>query len=522
MKHNIQIINKMKEIMMKKTGTVCGLWMVFALLLTSCGGSGKSDLIPLYDGKTYQYFNDKGEVVVKPEKDVKETFTFSDGLALAGVETSDGVRFGFLDTKGKMAIQSIYLYVTVFSDGLAWVVEPNGAPKVINTRGKEIFTMPDAEYVMAFSEGVAPFVKAVDGELLFGYVDKKGNVVIEPAWPTATPFSNGLAAVETDDESEWGYINHKGEMAIAAQFSMGSMFSEEGYAVITTSTELCGVIDKKGTFVVNPKYQEIKIDGDRFIVKEDDKFSLIDKKGETLIRPEFKDLLLFNGKPCTLASLDGYSYGIIDRKGKFTVNPQFGGGTPFLGKTAVVISSEKYGMIDAKGKYVLNPSYKKYIGTQFEYLMIASDYLDMESIVSAIGTNCRDGAFFGLSASSTYGDAKRLYPKLSAGYYSSTYSSGDDVPVTNNTYINSVALTFNGPTAKREYNYYDRKYETKDLHPTVRTAEYEISFRDAKAQKKAGDITKAIEAELEGRFTGGDTKVSVKNSGYSIRIKLNY
>jgi hypothetical protein len=508
--------------MMKKTGTACGLWMVFALLLTSCGGSGKSDLIPLYDGKTYQYFNDKGEVAVKPEKDVKETFTFSDGLALAGVETGDGMRYGVLDTKGKLAIPPIYLHATMFGDGLAWVVEPNGAPKAINTRGKEIFTMSDAEYVMAFSEGVAPFAKVVDGELLFGYVDKKGNVVIEPAWPGAFPFSNGLAAVGTDEENEWGYINHKGEMAIAAQFYLGSMFTDEGYAAVATSKDLRGVIDKKGTFVVNPKYQEVKLDGDRFIVKEDDKFSLINRKGETLIQPEFKDLLIFNGKPYTLASLDGLLYGIIDRKGKFTVNPQFGGGSPFLGKTAIVILSGKYGIIDTNGKYVLNPSYKKYIGTQFDHFMIASDYLDMESIVRAFGTNCRDGAFFGLSASSTYGDAKRLYPKLSAGYYSSTYSSVDDVPVTNNTYINSVALTFNGPTSKREYNYYDRKYETKDLNPTVRTAEYEIGFRDAKAQKKAGDITKAIEAELAGRFTDGDTKISVKNSGYSIRIKFNY
>ncbi|MDR1119682.1 MAG: WG repeat-containing protein [Dysgonamonadaceae bacterium] len=512
----------MKEIMLKKAGAAYGLWLVFALLLASCGGSGGSDLIPLYDGETYLYFNQKGEVAVRPEKNVKETSAFIEGLALVGVDTDDGIRYGFLNTKGKMAITPQYLHATTFNGGLAWAVEPNGAPKAINTHGKEVFSMPDAEYVMRFNEGVASFAKVVGDELLFGYVDKKGNVVIEPAYLAADPFSYGLAAVLEQTKEEWGYINHKGEMVIDAQFSSGGMFNKEGYAMVTTSTDLCGVIDKKGAFVVNPKYHDVVLDGDLFMVEENGKFSLIDKKGKILIQPEFSELLPFKGNSYTLASIDGYTYGIIDRKGKFTVNPQFQGGTSFFGKVALVISSQKFGLIDAQGKYVLNPNYKNYVANPLGFVMIASDYLDMGSIVSAIGANCRDGAFFGLSSSSTYGDAKRLYPKLSAGYYSSIYTSSDDVPVTNNTYLNSVALTFNGPTSTREYNYFDRKYETKELDPTIRTAEYEISFRDAKAQKKAGDITKAVDKELAGSFTDGDAKVSVRSSGNSIRITVNY
>jgi hypothetical protein len=499
------------------------IYLTVSLLLTSCigGGSGGQDLIPLYDGTTYLYFDGKGKVAVKPEMNVEETATFSTGLAPAGIKTDDGMRFGFLNMKGEMAIHPKYIRATMFSDGLAWVAEPNGAPKAINTRGEEVFSMLDAEHVMLFSEGVAPFAKAVDGELLFGYVDKKGKVVIEPVYQLAMPFSSGLASV-VEKGGKWGYINHKGEMAIAAQFATGSSFTPEGYAVAAMSNNLYGAIDKKGTFTINPKYQEVRIDGGRFIVKENNKFSIIDKKGNVLVQPEFKDILPFNGYPHTIASLDGASYGIIDRKGKFTVNPQFGGGAPFVGNIALVILGSKYGLVDVQGKYVVNPTYEKTIGDLSRYIMLESDYLDMESIVNTIGGNYINGTFFGISAPSTYGSVKSVHPTLSANYYGSEYTSGSDTPLSADVYLNSVIFTFKGPVSKREYNYYDRKYETKDLNPAVRTAEYEFSFRNEKARKKAGDISDAVGNELAGHFTDGSATVNVRKSGNSIRVKITY
>ncbi|MDR1161306.1 MAG: hypothetical protein LBK45_03110, partial [Tannerellaceae bacterium] len=146
--------------------------------------------------------------------------------------------------------------------------------------------------------------------------------------------------------------------------------------------------------------------------------------------------------------------------------------------------------------------------------------LDIESIVHAIGSRYQDGAFFGLSASSAYSHAKGLYPDLTAGYYNHT--SAADVPLTNNTYINSVALTFNGPTSKREYNYFDRRYETVELNPPVKSVEYEISFSDAKAKRKVSDIVKAVEDDLSTRFASSDAQLSVRTSGSNLRIKINY
>ena len=51
---------------------------------------------------------------------------------------------------------------------------------------------------------------------LWGYLNRKGEFAIKPAYQSAKNFSDGLAAVKID--SKWGFINMKGELAIPANF----------------------------------------------------------------------------------------------------------------------------------------------------------------------------------------------------------------------------------------------------------------------------------------------------------------
>lgn len=500
------------------------------LLLASCGGSGVSELIPLYDGETYVYFNSKGEVAVKPEVNVEKASMFRDGLALVGVKTDEGVRYGFLNMKGELEIRPQYLSATTFSEGLAWVVEPNGAPKAIDRKGEEVFSLPEVEEVMMFTEGLALFSKKdSDGEQRMGYVDKKGKVVIEPFYKEVKPFSNGLAVVRTVDK--YGYINRKGEMVIPEQFADASIFTGN-FAVAGISRDHWGVIDKKGSFVINPKYGEITIDGNEFLVAENNRCGIVDKSGNTIVPMDFKILYPFYGKGYTMATLDGDKYGVVDRKGKYTVNPQFDFGFGFIGGVAVVVSGKQYGIIDAKGKYIVNPRYKS-VSEDFILMFLSSnlsvfstvqsDYLDMDAIVSAIVEKGSGSGYQGVSASSTHSDVKAIYPKLaSPGYFGSSHTSNDDVPLSGDVYISSVAFTFNGPVSRQEYNYYERKYRTIDLKPTVKTAVYEILFRNSRAQNKSGAVAEAVGKAIDSHYTDGDASFNVSRSGSGIKIKVTY
>jgi hypothetical protein len=359
------------------------------LLLTSCGGSdGLSNLTPLFDSERYLYFNSRGKIVVKPAVKVVETSMFREGLALVAVRTDNGLRYGFMNGKGELAIEAKYLRATVFHEGLAWVVAPGKEPTAIDKSGEVVFSMPDATKVSYFNEGLAAFGrKNPEGETQYGYVDKKGNVVIEPIYWVALHFSNGVAPVMLNEKMGMGYINRKGEMEIAEQFAIALPFSVSGYGRVMSLEHHWGVIDRKGVYVLNPNYEDITIDGADFSVKENGKTGLMDKNGKFIVPPDFKTLMPFYDESFTLASLDGAKYGIIDRTGKFTVDPQFDLGTSFIRGAAVVVSGNYFGIVDVKGKYIVKPHYNKscsdlvYIrNNRSEYEDVATDYVDMDAV----------------------------------------------------------------------------------------------------------------------------------------------
>src|SRR5207249_1477743 len=95
----------------------------------------------------------------------------------------------------------------------------------------------DVAPLVAFHEGLAA-VRLGDK---WGYIDKQGMLVISPRFDRASMFAEGLAAVEidrtgdrsavcqTDDAScvgKWGYIDKRGTLVIAAQFDAAEGFRE--------------------------------------------------------------------------------------------------------------------------------------------------------------------------------------------------------------------------------------------------------------------------------------------------------
>ena len=60
-------------------------------------------------------------------------------------------------------------------------------------------------------------------------------------------FSNGLVAVRLDDG--WGYINKKGEVVIKGQFGDAYPFSDNGLALVSVDGHY-GFINTKGKYVI--------------------------------------------------------------------------------------------------------------------------------------------------------------------------------------------------------------------------------------------------------------------------------
>ncbi len=306
-----------------------------------------------------QAINKKGEIKVSL-KHAERAFVFHNGYAV--YTTAD--RIGIVDTEGKeYAINGLDnreikdVTPIIVNDLLAVhvkAVEESGVDNqlLIFTKKKDSFecvTVDDlhpvsksggfnnrTEYVLnflqAFSEdripaqnakekwGVyhsndltAPFIYnefdniALDGSNyvvkkgeLYGWIDAKGEYLINPQFIEVTPFgASNLAGVrtKTKDGFRWGFIDMKGDWVIEPQFDKIQPFDKCSVAQARDPlTEKWGLIDKDGEWIVRPQFEVILPFGleDRFFVWDSEvKIGVIDSDGKYIIHPVFNNVTYY-------------------------------------------------------------------------------------------------------------------------------------------------------------------------------------------------------------------------------------
>lgn len=372
---------------------------IFCLLLVSCGGTGNSDeknvLIPVATRETYVYVNNKGETM-KPEVNVLETSAFYGNYAVVDKKSSDfGTKTkGFIDKSGKLIIPMQYAQVTIFSEGLAFVKkEVDSEVIAINPQGEEVFRLSGAYNARRFSEGLAAFLD--NKTRLWGFVDKKGKVIIEPQYGAVGDFSCGLAAasviggklegMNSDMRFAYGFIDVKGNMVIEQQFdyrhsyeNLGhARFTADGYHLVGTRGGQ-GVINKKGEFVIPPmECYSMQADKGAFVVHfwnqelRNTQAVYMNVKGITLLEG-FTRLYPFNGGKYTIAlPSDSDEFVIINKSGETVAAigfPVAGFNTPFIDGMAVAQNGRTVG----EGETIINEKGEKIIDE--ERIYVADDY----------------------------------------------------------------------------------------------------------------------------------------------------
>ena len=157
-------------------------------------------------GYKYGYINVKGEEVIPMT--YADANNFHEGMA--AVKTKNG--YGYINTKGELQTAAKYDDAAPFSDELA-IVEKDGKLLVINKKGEELFT---------FARNRVPTEMYHDGLLLvydtklmkFGFYDKKGEVALPFEYSAADGFNDGkaLTAWAEDGECVFKFIDKKGEV----------------------------------------------------------------------------------------------------------------------------------------------------------------------------------------------------------------------------------------------------------------------------------------------------------------------
>ena len=205
----------------------------------------------------------------------------------------------------------------------------------------------------------------------WGYIDTKGNYVINPQYKTAALFQQGLALVQDSNEN-YGFIDKSGKYVIEPKYVSATSFSE-GYAFVTPFNGFITCIDKNGKemFVLKDidKVYEFK-DGFARVVK-DFKEGFVDGTGKLVINPVYYGVGDFSESLAVIIIDENakenedqehpdplLKYGYIDKTGKIIINPQFEFADDFSEGLAVVRSGNKVGYIDKTGKFVINPQFE--------------------------------------------------------------------------------------------------------------------------------------------------------------------
>lgn len=156
-----------------------------------------------------------------------------------------------------------YVFSTQFVDGLARMQKKNADMSTIwvyvNTEGKEVFPQLNSSTHSTFiteKNPIAPLSEGLrahyDNKLKkWGYIDEKGNIVIQPQFEQARPFSEGMAAVANEKfNPTWGFVNTKGNMVLKPAYQGRISDFNSGYCC--WRDEANGVdrfIDKTGNAV---------------------------------------------------------------------------------------------------------------------------------------------------------------------------------------------------------------------------------------------------------------------------------
>lgn len=299
------------------------------------------------------------------------------GFSFAQISTSllpvcpKSDKCGFIDHSGKIVIKPTFLDAADFSEGLAAVkikTPAGGKYGFIDASGK-IVIEPQFDLVLPFSDG---FAKFEDGKNC-GFVDSTGKILpIRFEW--AKPFSEGLALVrplkssqnEKSDNSKSGFINTKGELVIDYRFDDAEPFSE-GLASACIDRRKCGYINRDGSWAIQPTFDHTEsFSGGLAVVASVDNmvlhnFGFIDRTGKVVIPMKYTHARAFS-EGLAAVSTD-YQYGYINSKGEMVIPPTYYEAYDFSDGVAVVLVEssgeyfKKYAYIDRVGKRNSKKSY---------------------------------------------------------------------------------------------------------------------------------------------------------------------
>ena len=216
------------------------------------------------------------EEILKINHTIEKYYDFNDGVAFF----RSGDKIGLLGTDGKLVLPPTYNLIKPFKNGYA-KVKTGKLWGMIHKSGKEhipvkyleignyhneiIWARTDDGFGL-IKEGVFSLIPGATkiwdfnkssnltrarARKKIGFINKKGEWIINPIYKKVKPFKNDLAPVYND--GLWGYIDTTGKTVIQPTFIDAELFADNGLAAIKVDKKW-GFINKEGIVVIPITY----------------------------------------------------------------------------------------------------------------------------------------------------------------------------------------------------------------------------------------------------------------------------
>lgn len=311
------------------------------------------------DGKA-GFIDREGKIVLEPKYDGASYF--SEGLARVsfGRDTiiTQGFSQGFIDEAGAVVVRGDWDVASHFSEGLAAIGYDQTKQK-FELRGRTFYSSASHPWyfwgfidktgkvvintkfvhVSEFRDGIAVAAIPIMSEWKYGFIDRSGNWVIRPQFDWAGQFSEGLARVFVG--GKYGFIDKSGTMIIKPRFTSALGFSE-GLACVQIGGDVTKPVGMS-------------------VIRKGGRHAFIDKTGREVIKMRRANCQSFSEGLARFEVYGAHGEGFIDRTGRVVIPPNgMGGQSDFSDGLKFVIRDQgKLGFIDRTGALVIDSPFGK-------------------------------------------------------------------------------------------------------------------------------------------------------------------
>lgn len=222
-------------------------------------------------GNVSGFLNSKGQIVFNTHVDYGQ---FSEGLLNINYKRN----FYYVNVNGKIVLNLKNLELPYgkeisciypFSCGLALVRLQNIGHKDIDFGATDIL----------FNGNMYP------DDWIYGFINKKGQWVIQPTIEEPTEFVNGLCVITRNDEFQ--YIDSTGKVISTLTYP-NAIDNSEGFSVVYADNDSCFFINKYGQRLDNQYFRRAHAFHEGMAAVEiNDKWGFIDTTGKVIIEPKY-------------------------------------------------------------------------------------------------------------------------------------------------------------------------------------------------------------------------------------------